>query len=140
MRVRRYGEVVLNTLSTVKTVLDYPKGKVYESENACPIYETHLSDLIKESARPSYWVPDTEAPECSVCKLLFGTAEELSTKSDSNRSSPLRILCDRSRHHCRSCGQAVCENCSKGRRPVPDRGWTNDVRVCDPCNKPDKLC
>lgn len=27
VRVRRYGEVVLNTLSTVKTVLEYPKGK-----------------------------------------------------------------------------------------------------------------
>lgn len=26
VRVRRYGEVVLNTLSTVKTVLEYPKG------------------------------------------------------------------------------------------------------------------
>ncbi|XP_037029785.1 zinc finger FYVE domain-containing protein 1-like isoform X1 [Bradysia coprophila] len=122
VRVRRYGEVVVNTLSTVRTVFDYPK------------------DFIKESARPSYWVPDTEAPDCSVCKSTFGTAEELSAKLEQSRSSPLRILCDRLRHHCRSCGQAVCENCSKGRRPVPDRGWMSDVRVCDPCNKPDALC
>lgn len=105
---------------------------------------TLFSDLIKDSARPSYWVPDVEAPDCAVCKLMFGTAEELASKLEQNRSSPMRVLCDRSRHHCRSCGQAVCENCSKGRRPVPDRGWPNDVRVCDPClvtcKQQDKLC
>lgn len=29
VRVRRYGECLVNTLSTVKTVLDYPKGKFF---------------------------------------------------------------------------------------------------------------
>lgn len=29
VRVRRYGEVVLNTLSTVKNVLEYPKGTIF---------------------------------------------------------------------------------------------------------------
>lgn len=75
-----------------------------------------------------------------MCDVLFGTAEELASKSNSVRSSPSRIFCDRSRHHCRSCGQAVCDNCSKGRRPVPDRGWPSDVRVCDSCNKQEKTC
>lgn len=40
---------------------------------------------------------------------------------------------DYRRHHCRGCGQAVCAACSLTRRPVPDRGWKTDVRVCDAC-------
>ena len=40
-----------------------------------------------------------------------------------------------SKHHCRSCGQGVCDECSLQRRPVPDRGWQYPVRVCDNCLK-----
>lgn len=125
-----------------------------------------FTDLIKDSARPSYWVPDHEAPFCSVCEKVFGTAEELVSATSSNRSRspssqssastatagnepfdsrPIVVnqinnstggaICDRRRHHCRSCGQAVCDACSQGRRPVPERGWTTDVRVCDTCNR-----
>uniref|UniRef100_A0AAG5CYQ5 FYVE-type domain-containing protein n=1 Tax=Anopheles atroparvus TaxID=41427 RepID=A0AAG5CYQ5_ANOAO len=59
--VRRYGEVVINTISNIGAVLEYPK------------------DFIKESARPSYWVPDAEAPNCNICELEFGSPEELNT-------------------------------------------------------------
>ncbi|XP_063697419.1 zinc finger FYVE domain-containing protein 1-like [Culicoides brevitarsis] len=113
--VRKYGEAVINTLSTVASVLEYPK------------------DFIKDSARPSYWVPDSEASNCKLCEMRFGTAEELDKNSQVNgRSSPHKGM-DRKRHHCRSCGQAVCNSCSLHRRPVPERGWTIDVRVCDSC-------
>ncbi|XP_058119131.1 zinc finger FYVE domain-containing protein 1-like isoform X2 [Anopheles coustani] len=59
--VRRYGEVVINTISNIGAVLEYPK------------------DFIKESARPSYWVPDAEALNCFICELEFGSPEELNT-------------------------------------------------------------
>uniref|UniRef100_A0A182R6A3 FYVE-type domain-containing protein n=1 Tax=Anopheles funestus TaxID=62324 RepID=A0A182R6A3_ANOFN len=59
--VRRYGEAVINTISNIGAVLEYPK------------------DFIKESARPSYWVPDAEAPNCYICELEFGSPEELNT-------------------------------------------------------------
>uniref|UniRef100_A0A182VZ38 FYVE-type domain-containing protein n=1 Tax=Anopheles minimus TaxID=112268 RepID=A0A182VZ38_9DIPT len=59
--VRRYGEAVINTISNIGAVLEYPK------------------DFIKESARPSYWVPDAEAPNCYICDLEFGSPEELNT-------------------------------------------------------------
>lgn len=97
----------------------------------------HL-EIIKDSARPSYWVPDEEAPNCSVCKKQFGTAEELAliARSGQNCQSPHReIFQDRRRHHCRDCGQAVCNPCSLSRQPVPERGWNTDVRVCDTCTK-----
>lgn len=55
--------------------------------------------------------------------------------SRSSSGSSQRQFYDRKRHHCRSCGQAVCNPCSIHRQPVPERGWNTDVRVCDPCSK-----
>lgn len=134
------------------SVLEYPKGinffRILDYYASKFDFESFFSDLIKDTARPSYWVPDKdhEANFCCVCTKPFGTAEELissgsnsigQSQSDSN-DMMIGIssgLCDRRRHHCRSCGQAVCDNCSQNRRPVPERGWTTDVRVCDTCNK-----
>lgn len=119
---RKYGEVVLNTLSNLGAVLEYPK------------------DLIKDSARPSYWVPDAEAPCCHICQMVFGTPEEINQSTpliraaaSSSSGSPSRKSSDRRRHHCRACGNAICADCSDHRQPVPKRGWLGDVRVCNTC-------
>ncbi|CAG0917939.1 unnamed protein product [Notodromas monacha] len=64
---------------------------------------------LKDTSRPLYWVPDAEITRCFVCQERF---------------DELRTL-----HHCRSCGQGVCDECSNGRRPVPNRGWDHPVRV-----------
>ncbi|KAK3597426.1 hypothetical protein CHS0354_040164 [Potamilus streckersoni] len=76
-------------------------------------------DMIKDSARPEYWVPDSQIKNCCVCEQTFG--------------QKLAI------HHCRACGQGVCENCSPNKRPVPMRGWDYPVRVCTKCERKDKL-
>ncbi|XP_055380400.1 zinc finger FYVE domain-containing protein 1-like isoform X2 [Condylostylus longicornis] len=118
--VRKYGESVISALSQVAVVLEYPK------------------DFIKDSARPSYWVKDSDAPNCAICKILFGTAEELEkfAKNCQNAEKPVRQIPGNNwRHHCRQCGEAVCDNCSMNRRPVPERNWPGDVRVCDVCYK-----
>lgn len=97
----------------------------------------NFSEIIKDTARPDYWVPDAEAIRCHICKMQFGTAEELLAVNASNETpqSPQRTFKggDCKRHHCRKCGQGVCSECSKSRRPVPERGWLDDVRVCDEC-------
>ncbi|KAF6205701.1 hypothetical protein GE061_019874 [Apolygus lucorum] len=95
---RKVSEAFVTTISTVASILSYPKS------------------VIKETARPTYWVPDSEARECCVCSTPF---------------SPTGITL----HHCRSCGGAVCEGCSTGRQPVPHRGWDTPVRVCNTCYK-----
>ncbi|KAL0266833.1 UNVERIFIED_CONTAM: hypothetical protein PYX00_009271 [Menopon gallinae] len=92
VRVRKYGEVVVNTLSSV---FELPKG------------------FIKDTARPSYWVPDHEITDCCVCKAQFGPKLTL--------------------HHCRDCGRGVCSSCSSNRKCVPKRNWEKPVRVCDEC-------
>lgn len=50
--------------------------------------------VITELARPSYWIPDEEAPNCVICDILFGVDRH------------------NARHHCRRCGQSVCYKCS----------------------------
>ncbi|KAG2468918.1 ZFYV1 protein, partial [Polypterus senegalus] len=69
--------------------------------------------FVKEVARPDYWVPDNEIVKCHNCSIPF---------------TPMM-----SKHHCRSCGQGVCDHCSTKRRPVPSRGWDHPVRICDEC-------
>lgn len=71
--------------------------------------------LVKDAARPAYWVPDQDIHSCCECQREF---------------SPRLSI-----HHCRACGQGVCDDCSQERRPVPSRGWDHPVRVCNGCNQ-----
>ncbi|XP_078262257.1 zinc finger FYVE domain-containing protein 1 isoform X2 [Rhinoraja longicauda] len=94
---RKVGEAVQNTFGAVATAIDFPLG------------------LVKDAARPSYWVPDHEITDCFYCRKEF-TAKM-------------------SKHHCRACGQGFCNECSQNRRPVSSRGWDHPVRVCISCYK-----
>ncbi|XP_076068566.1 zinc finger FYVE domain-containing protein 1-like isoform X2 [Oratosquilla oratoria] len=94
IRVRQVSEAISGTLATVAK---YP------------------IDLLKHTARPTYWVPDEEIEHCAVCKSPFG---------------PRLVL-----HHCRACGEGVCHPCSQNLHPVKERGWDHPVRVCDNCYK-----
>lgn len=83
----------------------------------CPAHHGSLpaTGLVKDAARPAYWVPDHEILHCHNCR------KEFSVKL--------------SKHHCRACGQGFCDECSHDRRAVPSRGWDHPVRVCFNCNK-----
>ncbi|XP_061610667.1 zinc finger FYVE domain-containing protein 1 [Phyllopteryx taeniolatus] len=95
---RKVGEAVQNTLGAVVGAIDIPLG------------------LVKDAARPAYWVPDQDIRACCGCQRDFS-------------ASRLSI------HHCRACGQGVCQDCSQERRAVPSRGWDHPVRVCSVCSQ-----
>ena len=97
---RYVGEAVQSAVGVVVGAMRYPR------------------DLIVESARPQYWVPDDQITHCHKCRA--GLREEGDGAT-------------RGRHHCRACGQGFCEQCSQQRVPVPSRGWLHPVRVCDDC-------
>lgn len=92
---RKVTETVHSTLSYLTSTLEYPL------------------EYLVDSARPDYWVPDSQMIDCFICKKEFKSFE--------------------SKHHCRNCGKGICDDCSKQRLPVPSRGWDYPVRVCDGC-------
>lgn len=69
--------------------------------------------------KPPTWVPDSEASVCRLCETPF---------TFFNR-----------RHHCRACGQVVCNDCSRRRRIVERVDPLNVVRVCDLCSVSSKV-
>ncbi|XP_077868187.1 zinc finger FYVE domain-containing protein 1-like [Saccoglossus kowalevskii] len=75
--------------------------------------------LVIDAARPTYWRADCEIEQCCCCKEKFG---------------PKLVI-----HHCRACGDGVCELCSSARKAVPSRGWDHPVRVCKECYEKDDL-
>jgi len=112
---RRYGEKVISVSATLfGAVLDYPLS------------------ALKDAARPAYWVPDEECLQCCVCQIIFEGAL-LSNSSSTSSSNSVNSAIKAKIHHCRQCGQGVCDDCSRGRKPVTMRGWDNPVRVCDSC-------
>ncbi|CAF3563654.1 unnamed protein product [Rotaria sordida] len=91
-------------------------------------------ELIKESTRPNYWRPDHECRLCFICKRAFN--------STTNRLHHWCVLLlinnfiDLCLYFCsRNCGDAVCEQCSPKKRPVPERDWLTPVRVCKFCDE-----
>eukprot|EP00756_Hemistasia_phaeocysticola_P029285 Hpha_TRINITY_DN16222_c1_g8::TRINITY_DN16222_c1_g8_i1::g.11279::m.11279 len=66
-------------------------------------------------ASPAAWVPDNSTKACQCCESDFTFV--------------------RRRHHCRACGQVVCNSCSSSRKVVADMGHTRPVRCCDRCAK-----
>jgi hypothetical protein len=63
-----------------------------------------------QEAKTSHWVADSSSDWCNLCRQRF---------SRSNR-----------RHHCRVCGELICNTCSRQKRVT---GFRNQVRVCRYC-------
>lgn len=63
--------------------------------------------------RPTLWVPDHAATACMGCQTQFWFG--------------------RRKHHCRSCGQLFCSECSERTVPVPAEQLYQPVRVCNFC-------
>ncbi|XP_060662532.1 myotubularin-related protein 4 isoform X1 [Drosophila nasuta] len=59
------------------------------------------------------WVPDHAASRCSNCQIVFWLG--------------------RRKHHCRSCGEIFCADCSEFWAPLPFEKLFNPVRLCGSC-------
>ena len=65
--------------------------------------------------RAPVWVPDVDVSRCQICNNRFRTG--LNT----------------GRHHCRSCGQCICKDCSSKRLILPYCQSEGELRICDTC-------
>lgn len=68
-------------------------------------------DLVTETREPPEW---TDSTTCERCRTIF------------------TVMTNR-KHHCRACGRTFCGSCSAKSKPLPDFGYNQAVRVCDPC-------
>lgn len=75
-----------------------------------------ISDWVTDQIAPVYWVPNYKIQHCHDCGQCFSPNDR--------------------KHHCRACGQGFCDDCSSQKRPVPERGWPDPVRVCKACFNP----
>eukprot|EP00795_Rhopilema_esculentum_P002176 gene2176-17767_t len=78
-------------------------------------FPTSLGSPVKEIGHIApNWVPDSRATMCCICLAKFTTY---------NR-----------RHHCRACGEIVCNSCSSYEAPLPYLNF-DAARVCEKCYK-----
>ena len=66
------------------------------------------------TSRPKDWQPNMTAPNCQVCDVKFN-------------------VLFRRKHHCRQCGNLVCNGCSQTRDYVSGYKDTK-VRICNICS------
>ncbi|KAH3861980.1 hepatocyte growth factor-regulated tyrosine kinase substrate-like [Dreissena polymorpha] len=75
------------------------------------------SDAMFSAEKAPEW---KDADCCSRCRTAFGVVQR--------------------KHHCRACGDVVCQKCSSKNSIIPKFGIEKEVRVCDACyekiNKP----
>ncbi|KAJ8305039.1 hypothetical protein KUTeg_017407 [Tegillarca granosa] len=65
-----------------------------------------ISDWMTDRIAPDYWIPNSEISQCEICNI------------------PLE---NEQKHHCRACGKGFCDSCSSKKRPVPERGWGDQL-------------
>lgn len=59
------------------------------------------------------WKQDRDADMCKNCYQRFNLV--------------------RRKHHCRSCGDIFCDDCTKYRKPIPILGYMDPIRHCSQC-------
>lgn len=70
------------------------------------------ADVALARAAP-VWIPDRASRTCRLCHESFTFSKR--------------------RHHCRMCGNIICDSCSKQRRLLRNIDEENKVRVCNAC-------
>ncbi|XP_043865506.1 myotubularin-related protein 3 isoform X2 [Drosophila mojavensis] len=71
------------------------------------------STIQEKKASSVLWVPDHAVSRCSNCQIEFWLG--------------------RRKHHCRSCGEIFCADCSEFWAPLPYEKLFNPVRLCGSC-------
>ncbi|XP_001648676.2 myotubularin-related protein 3 isoform X4 [Aedes aegypti] len=79
-------------------------------ERSAPSSGANSSQQITSSV---LWVPDHAVSRCTTCQTEFWLG--------------------RRKHHCRSCGQIFCADCSEYWAPLSDGKLFQTVRLCAPC-------
>jgi len=110
-RLRRKYNEDQQTLEELGIQLSTTKLQVSEMKERAKLAE----EFGNGRAMASDWTPDESATQCNCCQTNFSITKR--------------------KHHCRSCGEVVCKNCSEHLLPLEDNTGVlgKPVRVCDKC-------
>lgn len=100
-RLRRKYNEDQQTLEELGIQLSVSKLQVSELKEKSKIAE----ELGNGRAMASDWTPDDERSNCRCCQSNFSITKR--------------------KHHCRSCGEVVCKNCSEHLLPLEDSNGEN---------------
>jgi pimeloyl-ACP methyl ester carboxylesterase len=92
---------------------DTSAGSVGHKSKSTDSISTGYEVIEKVEQTNVEWTPDSEANNCELCLRQFTVFIR--------------------RHHCRNCGNVVCNDCSLQRIPLPHLHQESPVRVCDKC-------
>ncbi|XP_058455879.1 myotubularin-related protein 3 isoform X2 [Malaya genurostris] len=98
--------------SMVDSIIENASNCSWEAvdDRSAPSSGANSSQQITSSV---LWVPDHAVSRCTTCQIEFWLG--------------------RRKHHCRSCGQIFCADCSEYWAPLPDEKLFQPVRLCGPC-------
>lgn len=103
------------TRSTSASIYNRPSAPPLGSSVTGQDFARVLMSVLE--TEPPQWVPDSGSTCCMQCGTPF---------------RPVTCF----RHHCRFCGNVVCNACSRGRCLLPLQFRQHDPqRVCDPCHE-----
>ncbi|XP_055633203.1 uncharacterized protein LOC129773587 isoform X9 [Toxorhynchites rutilus septentrionalis] len=107
-----YDDSDLLVNSMVDSMIENASNCSWEAvdERSAPSSGANSSQQIASSV---LWVPDHAVSRCTTCQTEFWLG--------------------RRKHHCRSCGQIFCADCSEYSAPLPDEKLFQPVRLCAPC-------
>jgi len=83
------------------------------TQDAITALRSQVARESKSDVVAPLWVPDAAANNCQRCHATFTFTFR--------------------RHHCRSCGLALCDACSANKCKLPHVDAEREVRVCDTC-------
>lgn len=84
-----------------------------EDEGSVCSTEISWEAVEEREAQPTLWIPDHAVTRCMMCDSQFWLG--------------------RRKHHCRSCGQIFCADCSENVVALPCEQLYEPVRVCTKC-------
>jgi FYVE zinc finger len=106
------------TSTTTTTMIPDNPGSLF-AETGINAYGRHQLQVRVHGAPP--WIDNSARTKCALCNKTFGTFTL--------------------KHHCRRCGEIICDACSSHRKavahpavnPKAEKPETGQLRVCDRC-------
>ena len=130
---KRLGRRRIEELEGLLTSLVPPKsplfGTVFPDKMLCNQYKQRLAQAQADPAAGVAF--ESGATGASTHEAKYGVEWESDAASTQCRLCGGKWGLLRRRHHCRACGQLVCDDCSRSRINVP--GSDNLKRSCDLC-------